>query len=71
MKILVTGAKGFVGKNLVAQLKNIQDGSFAKEFLSEMREGKQANFDAMRKAASGWAAGSTGLPQRARAGSSG
>ncbi|MBE6880709.1 MAG: ketol-acid reductoisomerase [Ruminococcaceae bacterium] len=33
-------------------LKNIQDGSFAKEFLSEMREGKQANFNAMRKAAS-------------------
>ena len=26
MKILVTGAKGFVGKNLVAQLKNIQEG---------------------------------------------
>lgn len=26
MKILVTGAKGFVGKNLVAQLKNISDG---------------------------------------------
>lgn len=26
MKILVTGAKGFVGKNLVAQLRNIQDG---------------------------------------------
>ncbi len=26
MKILVTGAKGFVGKNLCAQLKNIQDG---------------------------------------------
>ena len=26
MKILVTGAKGFVGKNLVAQLKNIQAG---------------------------------------------
>ena len=33
-------------------LKNIQDGSFAKEFLSEMRESKQANFNAMRKAAS-------------------
>ena len=33
-------------------LKNIQDGSFAKEFLSEMREGRQENFDAMRKAAS-------------------
>lgn len=26
MKILVTGAKGFVGRNLVAQLKNIQSG---------------------------------------------
>lgn len=26
MKILVTGAKGFVGKNLCAQLKNIMDG---------------------------------------------
>lgn len=26
MKILVTGANGFVGKNLVAQLKNIKDG---------------------------------------------
>lgn len=26
MKILVTGAKGFVGKNLLAQLKNIRDG---------------------------------------------
>ena len=27
MKILVTGAKGFVGKNLCAQLKNIKDGN--------------------------------------------
>lgn len=26
MKILVTGAKGFVGKNLIASLKNIKDG---------------------------------------------
>lgn len=26
MKILITGAKGFVGKNLVAQLQNIKDG---------------------------------------------
>ncbi|WP_282016602.1 capsular polysaccharide biosynthesis protein CapF [Marinifilum flexuosum] len=26
MKILVTGAKGFVGKNLIAQLRNIQEG---------------------------------------------
>lgn len=26
MKVLVTGAKGFVGKNLCAQLNNIKDG---------------------------------------------
>ena len=26
MKILVTGANGFVGKNLCAELKNIRDG---------------------------------------------
>ena len=26
MKILVTGAKGFVGRNLCAQLRNIMDG---------------------------------------------
>ena len=26
MKILVTGAKGFVGKNLCAELRNIKDG---------------------------------------------
>lgn len=26
MKILITGAKGFVGKNLIAQLKNIKEG---------------------------------------------
>ena len=26
MKILVTGARGFVGKNLVENLKNIKDG---------------------------------------------
>ena len=26
MKILVTGAKGFVGRNLVSQLHNIQSG---------------------------------------------
>ena len=27
MKILVTGAKGFVGKNLCAELRNIKDGN--------------------------------------------
>lgn len=26
MKVLVTGAKGFVGRNLVSQLRNIQSG---------------------------------------------
>ena len=26
MKILVTGSNGFVGRNLVCQLKNIRDG---------------------------------------------
>ena len=26
MKILVTGAKGFIGKNLVENLKNVKDG---------------------------------------------
>ena len=26
MKILVTGARGFVGRNLVSQLRNIQSG---------------------------------------------
>ena len=27
MKILITGAKGFVGKNLAAELQNIQNGN--------------------------------------------
>lgn len=35
MKILVTGAKGFVGKNLCAQLKNIRDGK-ARNYGFEM-----------------------------------
>lgn len=37
MKILVTGAKGFVGKNLVAQLKNIRDKKL-KNFPLEIEE---------------------------------
>ena len=32
-------------------LKDIQDGTFAKEFLAEMSEGGQAKFNAMRKTA--------------------
>ena len=35
MKILVTGAKGFVGRNLCAQLKNIRDGK-ARNYGFEM-----------------------------------
>lgn len=41
MKILVTGAKGFVGKNLCAQLKNIRDGkarSYGDLSVSEVYE---------------------------------
>lgn len=34
MKILITGAKGFVGKNLIAQLKNIRDGKAKNYCLS-------------------------------------
>ena len=35
MKILVTGAKGFVGKNLIAQLLNIKLGKAKNYGLSE------------------------------------
>ncbi len=37
MKILVTGAKGFVGRNLCAQLKNIKDGK-ARNYSVEVDE---------------------------------
>ena len=37
MKILVTGAKGFVGRNLCAQLKNIRDGK-ARNYSVEVDE---------------------------------
>ena len=35
MKILVTGARGYVGKNLCAQLKNIRDGKVPQWEVSE------------------------------------
>ena len=41
MKILVTGAKGFVGKNLCAQLNNIREGknkSYGDLTISEVFE---------------------------------
>lgn len=36
MNILVTGAKGFVGRNLVSQLHNIQSGK-AKTMLYQVK----------------------------------
>ena len=36
MKILVTGAAGFVGKNLCAELSNIRDGKRADGELSAL-----------------------------------
>lgn len=35
MKILVTGARGFVGRNLVSQLRNIQSGK-VKVFMVDL-----------------------------------
>ena len=37
MKVLVTGAKGFVGRNLCAQLHNIKEGK-AKNYPVEIEE---------------------------------
>ncbi len=34
MRLLITGAKGFVGKNLIAQLHNIKDGKVKKDGLT-------------------------------------
>lgn len=34
MNILVTGANGFIGRNLISQLKNIQEGKAKNKFLS-------------------------------------
>ena len=39
-------------KTMKKILADIQDGSFAKEFLGEMSDGSQTKFNAMRKAAS-------------------
>ena len=45
MKILVTGAKGFVGKNLCAQLKNIRDGKARNYGLGPKEMPGQAGHD--------------------------
>ncbi len=44
MKILVTGAKGFVGKNLCAQLNNIKDGK-ARNYPVEIEEVYEYDLD--------------------------
>ena len=36
MKILITGAKGFVGKNLIAQLNNIKEGKSGIDFIKNI-----------------------------------
>ena len=36
MNILITGAKGFIGKNLIAQLNNIKEGKAKEERLSDL-----------------------------------
>ena len=51
MKILVTGAKGFVGKNLCAQLRNIRDGKAQNygvtiDEVLEYDQGSPADLDA-------------------------
>ena len=46
MKILVTGAKGFVGKNLCAQLKNIRDGK-AKNYPVKIDEVFEYDIDSI------------------------
>ena len=43
MKILVTGAKGFVGKNLCAQLNNIKDGKAKNYGLGPASEANTVN----------------------------
>lgn len=45
MKILVTGAKGFVGKNLVAQLKNYSEGKRKHAVIVEGTEILEADID--------------------------
>ena len=53
MKILVTGAKGFVGKNLCAQLKNIRDGK-ARNYNVKIDEVWEYDIDSVPEQLSGW-----------------
>ena len=53
MKILVTGAKGFVGKNLCAQLKNIRDGK-ARNYAVQIDEVWEYDIDSVPEELSEW-----------------
>ena len=53
MKILVTGAKGFVGKNLCAQLKNIRDGK-ARNYDIQIDEVWEYDIDSVPEQLSEW-----------------
>lgn len=55
MKILVTGAKGFVGKNLCAQLKNIRDGK-ARNYGVSVSEVYEYDLDSTPEELDGWCA---------------
>ena len=55
MKILVTGAKGFVGKNLCAQLKNIRDGK-ARNYGVEVSRVYEYDLDSTPEELEAWCA---------------
>lgn len=55
MKILVTGAKGFVGKNLCAQLKNIKDGK-ARNYGVSVSEVYEYDLDSTPEELDAWCA---------------
>ena len=55
MKILVTGAKGFVGRNLCAQLKNIRDGK-ARNYGVEIDEVFEYDLDSTPEELDAWCA---------------
>ena len=55
MKILVTGAKGFVGKNLCAQLRNIRDGK-ARGYGVDIEEVFEYDVDSTAEELDGWCA---------------
>ena len=53
MKILVTGAKGFVGKNLCAQLKNIKEGK-ARNYAVQVEEVFEYDIDSSPEQLDAW-----------------